>query len=51
MNVRESVLDRAKNYMENKDYSLERVQENKIKKPKMVIVKKKNSMNSRKGTK
>ncbi|MDM5155663.1 endonuclease MutS2 [Bacillus sp. DX1.1] len=51
MNVRESVLDRAKNYMENKDYSLERVQENKIKKPKMVIVKKEEQYEFEKGDK
>lgn len=36
MNVRESVLRRAKAYMENKEYQLERVNENKIKKPKIV---------------
>lgn len=34
MNVRESVLERAKEYMENKEYRLELVDDNKIKKPK-----------------
>ncbi|MDM5189181.1 endonuclease MutS2 [Bacillus sp. DX4.1] len=51
MNVRENVLDRAKNYMENKDYSLERVQENKIKKPKIAIVKKEEEYEYGKGDK
>jgi DNA mismatch repair protein MutS2 len=36
MNVRENVLQRAKHYMENKGYHLERVDENKIRKPKVV---------------
>lgn len=34
MNVRENVLQRAKYYMENKEYTLERVNESKIRKPK-----------------
>ncbi len=36
MNVRETVLQRAKEYMENKDYHLQRVHEDKIRKPKIV---------------
>jgi MutS2 family protein len=36
MNVRENVLQRAKHYMENKGYHLEQVDENKIRKPKVV---------------
>ncbi|WP_042149637.1 endonuclease MutS2 [Paucisalibacillus sp. EB02] len=35
MNVRENVLQRAKYYMENKEYPLERVSEDKIRKPKI----------------
>lgn len=34
MNIRESVLQRAKDYIDNKDYFLERVDDNKIRKPK-----------------
>ncbi|MFJ7827806.1 endonuclease MutS2 [Psychrobacillus sp. NPDC096623] len=33
MNIQEKVLQKAQNYMENKTYDLERVKENKIKKP------------------
>ncbi|MTH54209.1 endonuclease MutS2 [Bacillus mangrovi] len=33
MNIKEAVLDRAKAYMENKAYRLEKVNENKIRKP------------------
>ena len=33
MNIKEKVLQKAQNYMENKTYDLERVRENKIKKP------------------
>ncbi|MDA2301414.1 endonuclease MutS2 [Bacillus cereus] len=36
MNVRERVLQRAKEYMENKEYTLEKVNESKIRKPKFV---------------
>ncbi|YCA41504.1 endonuclease MutS2 [Bacillus sp. JZ8] len=36
MNVRENILQRAKHYMENKGYHLEQVDENKIRKPKVV---------------
>ena len=39
MNLREHVLERAKCYMENKDYSLELVKENKVKKPEVKTVK------------
>ncbi|MGG0277894.1 endonuclease MutS2 [Bacillus rhizoplanae] len=39
MNLREHVLERAQCYMENKDYSLELVKENKIKKPEVNVVK------------
>ncbi|MBY8914247.1 endonuclease MutS2 [Bacillus sp. YC2] len=35
MNVPENVLQRAKDYMENKEYHLDRVNENKIRKPKV----------------
>ncbi|MFD3449986.1 endonuclease MutS2 [Microbacteriaceae bacterium 4G12] len=38
MNVREHVLERARGYIENKDYSLELVKENKIKKPEISAV-------------
>lgn len=36
MNIRENVLQRAKCYMENKGYHLERVDDHKIRKPKIV---------------
>ncbi|QGH32815.1 endonuclease MutS2 [Gracilibacillus salitolerans] len=36
MNIRENVLQRAKDYMENKEYHLERVNEGKTRKPKIV---------------
>ncbi|EEM04873.1 DNA mismatch repair protein [Bacillus pseudomycoides] len=36
MNVRENVLQRAKGYMENKEYRLERVNESRLRKPKIV---------------
>ncbi|PGL69500.1 mannonate oxidoreductase [Bacillus sp. AFS055030] len=39
MNIRENVLQRAKEYMENKEYQLERVNENTIRKPKIVKLK------------
>jgi dsDNA-specific endonuclease/ATPase MutS2 len=39
MNIRESVLQRAKEYMENKDYRLEKVIESAIRKPKIVKLK------------
>ena len=37
MNIQEKVLQKAKNYMENKTYDLERVRENKVKKPKILL--------------
>ncbi|PEF48050.1 mannonate oxidoreductase [Bacillus cereus] len=42
MNVREHVLKRAKEYMGNKEYALEKVNESKIRKPKFVQEKKEN---------
>ncbi len=36
MNVREHVLQRAKGYMENKEYRLEKLHEGKVRKPKIV---------------
>ncbi|ODG91580.1 mannonate oxidoreductase [Gottfriedia luciferensis] len=39
MNIRESVLQRAKEYMENKEYRLEKVIESAIRKPKIVKLK------------
>ncbi|MEH7458803.1 endonuclease MutS2 [Bacillus sp. JJ1127] len=36
MNIRENVLQRAKGYMENKEYRLERLHESRIRKPKVV---------------
>ncbi|PGZ93504.1 mannonate oxidoreductase [Bacillus sp. AFS029533] len=39
MNIRESVLQRAKGYMENKEYRLEKVIESAIRKPKIVKLK------------
>ena len=41
MNVRERVLKRAKEYMENKEYTLEKVNESKIRKPKFLQEKEK----------
>ena len=41
MNVRERVLKRAKEYMENKEYTLEKVNESKIRKPKFLQEKRK----------
>lgn len=49
MNVRENVLQRAKYYMENKGYHLERVDENKIRKPKVVKEKPEEKDEYRKG--
>ncbi|TXS00789.1 endonuclease MutS2 [Bacillus sp. SH7-1] len=42
MNVREHVLKRAKEYMGNKEYALEKVNESKIRKPKFVQEKREN---------
>ncbi|MFP3413817.1 endonuclease MutS2 [Bacillus sp. SIMBA_074] len=42
MNVRDHVLQRAKEYMANKEYALEKVNESKIRKPKFVQEKREN---------
>ncbi|EEM82770.1 endonuclease MutS2 [Bacillus thuringiensis] len=42
MNVRERVLQRARAYMENKEYALEKVNESKIRKPKFMQEKREN---------
>ncbi|QWH38419.1 endonuclease MutS2 [Bacillus mycoides] len=42
MNVKEHVLQRAKEYMGNKEYAIEKVNENKIRKPKFVQEKREN---------
>ena len=42
MNVREHVLQRAKEYMGNKEYAIEKVNESKIRKPKLVQEKREN---------
>ncbi|KAA0743674.1 endonuclease MutS2 [Bacillus sp. AY3-1] len=42
MNVRERVLQRAKEYMENKEYRFEKLNESKIRKPKFVQEKREN---------
>ncbi|EJP92259.1 endonuclease MutS2 [Bacillus cereus] len=42
MNVREHVLQRAKEYMGNKEYAIEKVNESKIRKPKIVQEKREN---------
>lgn len=49
MNIRENVLQRAKHYMENKGYHLERVDENKIRKPKVVKEKNEEKYEYKKG--
>ncbi|PGS45914.1 endonuclease MutS2 [Bacillus sp. AFS041924] len=49
MNIREQVLQRAKEYMENKEYRLERVNESAIRKPKIVKVKAVERVNYQKG--
>lgn len=45
MNVKEHVLQRAKAYMGNKEYAIEKVNESKIRKPKFVQEKEKMTMN------
>ena len=47
MNVREHVLKRAKEYMGNKEYTLEKVNESKIRKPKFVQEKEKITTNTK----
>ncbi|MFD4708039.1 endonuclease MutS2 [Gottfriedia sp. NPDC058432] len=49
MNIRENVLQRAKEYMENKEYQLERVKESAIRKPKIVKLKADEKVNYQKG--
>lgn len=49
MNIRENVLQRAKEYMENKEYQLERVKESAIRKPKIVKLKAEEKVNYQKG--
>ncbi|WP_107948951.1 endonuclease MutS2 [Lysinibacillus parviboronicapiens] len=49
MNMRETVLQRAQAYMENKDYHLQRVHEDKIRKPKIVKVQKQDNYAFQKG--
>lgn len=49
MNIRENVLHRAKEYMENKEYRLERVNESAIRKPKIVKLKAEEKFNYQKG--
>ncbi|MBS4201705.1 endonuclease MutS2 [Bacillus sp. FJAT-49732] len=49
MNVPENVLKRAEDYMKNKEYRLERLNENKIRKPKAVVEKAENRIDYQKG--
>lgn len=49
MNIRENVLQRAKEYMENKEYRLERIKESALRKPKIVKVKAEERINYQKG--
>ncbi|MEK4425025.1 endonuclease MutS2 [Solibacillus sp. FSL K6-1523] len=49
MNVPENVLKRAEEYMENKEYRLERLNESKIRKPKIIVEKVANSIDYQKG--
>ncbi|MEH7512992.1 endonuclease MutS2 [Gottfriedia acidiceleris] len=49
MNIRENVLQRAKEYMENKEYKLERVNESVIRKPKIAKLKAEEKVNYQKG--
>ncbi|MBS4219990.1 endonuclease MutS2 [Bacillus sp. FJAT-49711] len=49
MNVPENVLNRAEGYMKNKEYHLERLNENKIRKPKVVDEKVENHIDYQKG--
>lgn len=49
MNIRESVLQRAKDYIDNKDYFLERVDDSKIRKPKFEQAKAKVKYDFKKG--
>ncbi|QKE74804.1 endonuclease MutS2 [Arthrobacter citreus] len=49
MNIHENILQRAKEYMENKEYRLEKVNESAIRKPKVVKVKAEERVNYQKG--
>ncbi|MEH7351585.1 endonuclease MutS2 [Gottfriedia acidiceleris] len=49
MNIRENVLQRAKEYMQNKEYKLERVNESVIRKPKIAKLKAEEKVNYQKG--
>ena len=49
MNVPENVLKRAEDYMKNKEYSLERLNESKILRPKTEVEKVKNNIDYQKG--
>ncbi|XRG78011.1 endonuclease MutS2 [Rossellomorea sp. GAMAL-10_SWC] len=49
MNIRENVLLRAKGYMENKEYQLEKVNESAIRRPKIVKLRSEEKVNYRKG--
>ncbi|MEH7403424.1 MULTISPECIES: endonuclease MutS2 [Bacillaceae] len=49
MNIRENVLLRAKEYMENKEYQLEKVNESAIRRPKIVKLRSEEKVNYRKG--
>ncbi|MFF2879512.1 endonuclease MutS2 [Gottfriedia sp. NPDC057991] len=49
MNIRENVLQRAKEYMENKEYQFERVKESAIRKPKIVKLKAEEKVSYQKG--
>ncbi|PFH82871.1 mannonate oxidoreductase [Bacillus sp. AFS088145] len=49
MNIRENVLQRAKEYMENKEYRLEKVIESAIRRPKIVKLRSEEKVNYQKG--
>ncbi|PET46131.1 mannonate oxidoreductase [Bacillus sp. AFS001701] len=49
MNIRENVLQRAKEYMENKEYQLEKVNESAIRRPKIVKLRSEEKVNYQKG--
>jgi DNA mismatch repair protein MutS2 len=49
MNVRDHILERAKAYMENKEYHYKKINENKIRKPKVVKEKKVETYDYQKG--
>ncbi|MGG0179200.1 endonuclease MutS2 [Gottfriedia acidiceleris] len=49
MNIRENVLQRAKEYMENKEYQLDKVNESAIRKPKIIKLKAEEKSNYQKG--